>query len=189
MSDKEILDPDMIQALLERHEVFANVAELHGVIAGMFCGGSKFSSEDWLAPISDFYNQGVDFPEAVEEQIRLIYRQTWQNLIDDDMPFTPLMPDDDEALNVRSAALVAWTQAFLLGFGLNKSVLKDASDEINEAVTDFAEICKMTSDLDDNEENENAFFEVHEYVRISAMMCFTDLGDNPNKSKDKITLH
>ncbi len=189
MTELSVLDFDQVQAVLERHEIHANASEVHGVIAGMLSGGTKMDSIDWLIPVSDFFNQGLEFNNAVEGELQLMFKSICENLLDEDMPFTPLLPSDDEDLNVRSAALSSWTEGFMSGFALNKAVLADASDDVNEAIRDFAEISKMATDLDDNEENENAFFEVHEYVRISALMCFDELGDNPLKAKGKITLH
>ncbi len=189
MTDNSVLDLDKMQALFERHEVFANPSEIHGVIAGLLCGGTKANDSHWIEPIADFFHQGLSFHQSVVEQLEIMFKQVWDNLVDEDFQFTPLLPDDDEPLHIRSTALAGWTQGFLLGFGINKQVLNDASEDVNEAIQDFAEICKMASDLPDSEENENAFFEVHEYVRISSIMCFSELGDNPDSGKNKITLH
>lgn len=184
-----MINLDQLQALFERHEVFANASEVHGVITGLLCGGSTVECTDWLGPIADFFHQGLAFPQIVVDRLQLLYKAVWNKLVDEDLPFVPLLPDDDEALSVRSSALACWTQGFLLGFGVNKQVLAGATDDVNEAIQDFAEICKMTADLEENEENENAFFEVHEYVRISTLMCFGELGHNPLSKKGKITLH
>ncbi|MFT5162314.1 MAG: yecA family protein [Alteromonadaceae bacterium] len=189
MTDIPALDFDIIQAVLEQFDIHANPSEIHGVIAGILSGGTSMDSTDWLASLTDFFNQGLSFNQKVEAQLQVLFRHVCSCLLDDDLPFAPLLPDDDENLNVRSAALANWTEGFMSGFALNKGVLADASDDVNEAIRDFAEISKMATDLDDNEENENAFFEVHEYVRISALMCFDELGDTPIKSKGKITLH
>ena len=34
----------------------------------------------------------------------------------------------------------------------------------------------MESDMSESEESEQALFEAEEYVRISAMLCFSELG-------------
>ncbi|MFT4926442.1 MAG: yecA family protein [Phenylobacterium sp.] len=189
MTDIPVLDFDNIQVVLEKYDIYANPAEIHGVIAGLLCGGTKMDSLDWLAPLMDYFNQGLNFPEPVEAQLQGMFKAVGQNLVNDDLPFVPLLPSDDESLTVRSSALADWVGGFMSGFGLNKGVSSLASDDVNEAIRDFAEINKMATDLDDNEDNENALFEVHEYVRISVLMCFEELGENPLKSKGKITLH
>lgn len=189
MTDIPVLDFDEIQAVLEQHDIFANASEIHGVIAGMLCGGTPIDSTTWLGPVSDFFHQGLTFNEPIEALLQMMFKAIGQSLMDENLPFKPLLPDDEENLTVRSAAFASWTEGFMSGFALNKGVLAGASDDVNESIRDFAEISKMTTDLEENEENEEAFFEVYEYVRISTLMCFDELGDNPVKSRGKITLH
>jgi uncharacterized protein YgfB (UPF0149 family) len=43
-----------------------------------------------------------------------------------------------------------------------------------------------------DEDTEQAYFEIGEYVRISALLCFTELATPPNQKnegEDKKTLH
>ena len=44
----------------------------------------------------------------------------------------------------------------------------------------------MDEEMNDDEESEQALFEVIEYVRITAMLCFTELGKSPLES-DNVT--
>lgn len=188
MTDNSVIDIDNFQALLERFEVFANPSEIHGMLTGLLCGGTKLSDTEWLKVVSDFYHQGLDFHEEVVARFELMFRSVYEALQDEQLTFHPLLPDDEEALSLRSKALAEWSQGFLLGIGVNRHVLSDASEEVNEVVKDIAEISKLSTEADDSEENENAFFELFEYVRISTIMCFAELGDVPH-TKEKITLH
>ena len=46
--------------------------------------------------------------------------------------------------------------------------------------------------MEEDEDTEQAYFEISEYVRISALLCFTELGSSPttvdNKNTDN-TIH
>ena len=176
MSQNSILELDYVVALFERQDIFAHPSELHGAITGMVAGGIRDDESQWLGPLADFYHQGVDFPELVLEVIRQMYGVIKASFNADDMSFALMLPDDDAPLSERSAAIGAWTQGFLLGMGCNKGVLKNASDDINEVIQDFAQISKVASDIDENEENEAAYCEIYEYVRISAVMCYGELA-------------
>jgi len=189
MTDNSVIDLDNIVALFEQHEIFAHPSEIHGAITGMISGGTAVSCRQWVGPLSDFYHQGLDFPAPILELLEQLFVQVHQSLNDQDMSFQLMMPDDDTPISLRSVALSGWTQGFLLGFGTNKDVLNGASDDVNEVIQDFAEICKMTEEFEESEENEHSYFEIFEYVRISAVMCFSELGDNPMGGRDKITLH
>lgn len=188
MTDNSVIDLDNFQALLDRFEIFANPSEIHGMLTGLLCGGTKLGDTQWLKIVSDFYHQGLEFHEEVVIRLEMLFKNAFEALQDQTMSFKMLLPEDDETLSIRSKALADWTQGFLLGFGVNRGVIAKASEEVNEAIKDFAEISKMSSEADDNEENENAFFELYEYVRISTIMCFSELGDGLQEKK-KITLH
>ena len=54
-------------------------------------------------------------------------------------------------------------------------------------ITDFAEIANLSDEMEEDEESEQAYFEISEYVRISALLCFSELGTLPNKPGDKDT--
>jgi uncharacterized protein YgfB (UPF0149 family) len=43
---------------------------------------------------------------------------------------------------------------------------------------DFADIARMEEPMDADEESEKALFEVMEYVKISAILCFSELGQS-----------
>ena len=189
MSTDAEWDFDTLLNLLEKHEIHASPSEVHGMLSGLLCGGASLDNENWLDVAADFFNQGLTFSPVLKEQLDVLFKSVWRNLIDEAMAFEPMVPDQNEPLHARATALCGWTQGFLLGFGVNPEVLKTASDEVNEAIRDFAEFGKMDTDLDDSEDNESAFFELFEYIRISALLCFNELGENPLKSKDKITLH
>ncbi len=102
---------------------------------------------------------------------------------DPDAPFLPLLPDDDEPICERAAALVEWCEGFLFGFGMNGSAdLSELSQEVREFVSDLKEITRMdASSPEDDEENEGALNELVEYIKIGTLIlheevCTPNLG-------------
>ena len=78
----------------------------------------------------------------------------------------------------------------MLGFGLEQNDLTKCSEDVKEALEDFAEIARLEEDMLDNEESEKALYEVAEYVRISAMLCFNELGKSAeDQQSEPKTLH
>jgi uncharacterized protein YgfB (UPF0149 family) len=66
------------------------------------------------------------------------------------------------------------------------------SDDVKEVLTDFGEIANLSDEMEEDEDTEQAYFEISEYVRISALLCFTELASPPIKKEDseeKKTLH
>ena len=75
--------------------------------------------------------------------------------------------------------MINFVQGFMTGFGLYQNDLSQCSAEVKEAFEDFAEIARMEDAMTEDEESEQALFEVEEYVRISTMLCFNELGQSP----------
>ena len=83
-------------------------------------------------------------------------------------------------------------QGFNLGFGLQQKDSPVVSDEVKEVLTDFGEIANLSDEMEEDEDTEQAYFEIAEYVRISALLCFSELATPPNyesNSAEKKIIH
>ena len=101
------------------------------------------------------------------------------DLFSDEMGFSPLIPDDSELLSVRLGGLAEWCAGFLSGFGASVSerVSRDALHvDVQEILRDFASICGLDDEVDEDERDENAFMELYEYVRVAAVLTTTLMG-------------
>jgi yecA family protein len=175
LSDKELSFEQIANELLV-NKISTDPSELHGILSGMVTGGMHLDNQDWINSLADFINSGDKFPEPVDTLIYQVYETTVEQLLDGEFSFSMLLPDDLAPIAERAQSLISWVQGFLLGFGVQQEGQHSLSDEIKEALADFSEIAKMESDMPESEESEQALFEVEEYVRISAMLCFTELG-------------
>jgi yecA family protein len=189
MTDDTTLDFASVQAIITTESIEAHGAELHGVLTGLICAGFSFESDEYLVMINDLFNNGEGLPSKVKSTIKLMFAQVWQDIIDDSFSFQLLLPDDDETIVERGHALGAWVQGFNLGFGLQQKDKAVLSEDVKEVVTDFAEIANLSDEMEENEDTEQAYFEIAEYVRISALLCFTELGTPPEPKTEEETLH
>ncbi len=189
ISNKSPLDFASLQAIISTENVIAHGAEIHGILTGLISAGFTFEEDSYLAMITDLLHNGEALPDAVNNTIKVLYNELWQNIVDDNYSFEPLLPDDDDCLAERSNALCAWAQGFTLGFGLQQKNSRDLPSDIQEILTDFIEIANLSDEIDDDETNERAFYEVVEYVRISALLCFSEFGIAPEKPSAKEILH
>lgn len=98
-----------------------------------------------------------------------------EGLSDVDFGFQLLLPDDQVGLNSRRQALSDWCRGFLAGFGLTGR-FQDAelSEEVQELLRDFGQIAQVEEELPEDDDNESDLTEISEYVRMGAIMCFTD---------------
>jgi len=188
MSNDTLLDFPTVQAVLTAESVTVHGSELHGTMTGLICAGFEFESTDYLTLINDFFNNGEGLPVAVKSTIKQLYSEIWQTLLDDSYGFKLLLADDDDSLAERANSLGAWVQGFNLGFGLQQKDIVISSEDVKEVISDFAEIANLSDEIDEDETTEHAFYEIAEYVKVSALLCFSELGAPPETKKEE-TLH
>jgi uncharacterized protein YgfB (UPF0149 family) len=89
-----------------------------------------------------------------------------------------LLPDDDTPLAMRADALSQWCQGFLYGLGSGTTGdPAEVSVEAAEIIRDFTEITQVGVDADEQtEDNEVAFAEVLEFVRVGVQLLFVELA-------------
>ncbi len=172
-----MMQPDYlrIQQLLAHEHSLADAAEAHGTLAGCLCGASGYRFEDWLKEILPEGQAGA----AARSQLREVFDATAGELIQPDMEFQLLLPEDEEPLAERTEALAQWCQGFLYGLGAGS--IQDPAQlpgEVGEIVRDFVEISRAgigTEGPDDSDEN--AYAELVEFVRVGVQLLFEELAE------------
>ncbi|ATC93811.1 UPF0149 family protein [Pseudoalteromonas tunicata] len=165
------------QLLLEKHQVFVMPSEVHGVISGLLACGLEIESTEYLSLLSDVFNEGQAFQTELKTFLVELYKQVTSKLSDRELHFELYLPDDDESLADQANAVVAWIAGFLLGFGLKQKDYGRLSDDVKEVIQDFTEISKLDTHFDETEEDSQSLYEIIEYVRISTLLCFAELGE------------
>jgi hypothetical protein len=190
--DNNLIDFASMQAILTSEDVKSHASELHGVLTGLVCAGFAFEDQGYIAMLNDLFHDGDHFPKAVKNAIKRMYSELWTTILDDNYSFNLLLPDDDDSMAERGHALSTWVQGFNLGFGLQQKDSPVVSADVKEVLTDFGEIANLSDEMDEDEDTEQAYFEICEYVRISALLCFSELATPPNQKKpdeDRKTIH
>ena len=163
-----------IQRVLTAERSLADAAEAHGTLAGCLCAAIGYRFEDWLLEILP---EGQANPGA-RETLRGLFTDTAGALQGRDMEFALLLPEDEEPIDARTAALAQWCQGFL--YGLGTRVVQDESGlpgDIGEIVRDLTEITHVAVDAAQTpESNESAYAELVEFVRVGVQLVFDELG-------------
>jgi yecA family protein len=189
MSDLTTLDFPSVQAVLTSENVKVHAAEVHGVLTGLISAGYLFEDTDYLIVLNDMLNNGDGFPATVKLVLKSMFSDIWTNILDDSYGFQMMLPDDDDTIVERASGLGHWVQGFNLGFGLQQKNTSKLSEEVQEVLTDFVEIANLSNEMEEDEDTEQAYYEIAEYVRISALLCFTELGVPPESESTPETLH
>jgi len=162
-------------------------AESHGCLCGALCVAPDYSLERWFEEIVPEESPGSSSEDSTP--LKLLFEDTVRALRGDAMEFEPLLPDDDVPLQDRAHALSLWCQGFLYGFGTAEPPQPEQiPSNVNEVLRDLTHIGRATVELTEvNEEEEQAYAEVIEYVRVGVQLIHDELQSvRAEKGPDKV---
>ena len=167
---------EIANELLEQGER-VSPAELHGCLAGLLGSMGQVSPEAALAGLNQALS--LDLHGELAERVQQLHSGTAAAVMDDAFEFHPLLPDDDEDLAIRTESLAAWCRGFLAGYAQGKvstgATGAAVAEDSAEALKDFAAIAQAALDDDqDEEESENSYAEIVEYLRFAALNVVMD---------------
>jgi yecA family protein len=177
-----VVDYVDLAELLNRSGSPLPLAELHGGLCGVICASGRDAAQSWLDELIDDCGGDADTLAELASRLEALGNDTWQALRGLSMEFTPLLPDDDSAIDQRAEALGLWCHGFLAGLVIGGIDLTGGSavlsQDLSELVHDFAAISQAGPDsqeFDDPELGDNSLTELVEFVRVGAQFVFEEL--------------
>ena len=169
-------DYQQLQQHLESVAAEYSAAEAHGVQTGMLCGRLS----NWQEIILDEQNQADTEVRNTMAELDALWLLTAEQLRTGQIPLTLMLPDEDNSIIDRAAALRDWAQGFLYGFGLAGVQKKDLmSSDAGEALQDFAQISQLDlEEFGDQQENEEALMQLEEYLWVATSLIWHEAGKN-----------
>ncbi len=157
--------------------VLASPSQLHGCLCGLLGAGAPAQPEyglDALAQALDLELHG-----ELASRIMQLYTVTEAALQDEEFTFLPLLPDDEEEIALRTAALASWCDGFLAGFAYATAAQERnggaLSQEAGEVLRDIAAMAQAEPAADESEEEaEDSYIELVEYLRVAVVNVFMD---------------
>ncbi len=172
-------DYEQLELALGRAGAVMGASECHGTLCGLHCVGRINNSEQLssraLAQEGGEQQAVADCRQALDE----LARHTRDILEHAGLEFEPLLPHDAHDLQARVEALSAWCQGFLGGLGeAGSGLLERLPEDSREVVSDLVEISRAGLEVDDSslDEQEGAYAEIVEYVRVGVMLLLEDLN-------------
>ena len=153
-----------------------HASELHGVLSGFICVSATNLAEQFIQELISEVD--VQKYEIEIRSIVSLFQIVFQQMATLTFDFHILLPDDDTPLKERAKAMSMWCYGFSDGFlqsGIDITALK--SDEARDALYHITEISQLDYDaLSVGEDDEKAFMELYEYVRMAVLMIHTELN-------------
>jgi len=173
---------DLLNSSLRRCGASWNAAQSHGLLAGRLATVGVAAGPDWLLQVLE----GTDEANALQKECRrvldLLYQATYWQLSERLSEFEALLPDDEDDVALRTEALGHWCEGFLHGLvsAGHGVALRErlAAEPLSDIIKDLLQITRAgLDDESDEEDNESAYVELVEYVRVAAQLCYEELAD------------
>jgi hypothetical protein len=173
-SQKESFDYDMLEEFCERAFPDVEAAELHGMLVGQICAKPQITATASLKVLSSTETVATQLQEQDQRVFEYLLEFSRSRVEDKQLGFYPVLPEDDEDLPIRVAALAYWCQGFLAGFALSQKDKIDLPELVEDAFKDIAAISQ--AGLEDDEAGSEADYnDVLEYVRVAVLNILAEL--------------
>jgi len=180
---------DEMQAVVDAVSMGVSVSELHGYQAGLLALGLKFDESGWWDLLQQDYPAGTNTEVDIDDR-KLLFASlqlTGDGLDSGDFSFRLLLPDDEDSLIARVAALSDWCAGFFSGIHRGLTL---AETSVKNSLASNQAIIELMKDLeairqaerlelaeaDDFTETERDYTELCEYVRVAAMNIFLEIN-------------
>lgn len=178
----EKVEFDNLEESLKRCGAGWGCAQSHGLLTGKLAVSGVPAGPDWLLQVLEDVDKNNAQRTACEKQLDILYQATYWQLSERLSEFEPLLPHEDEEIGLRSEALAHWCEGFLHGLvsAQHTDALKKrlGAEPISDVIKDMVQLTRAGLDTEsDLEENEGAYVELVEYVRVAAQLCFEELAD------------
>jgi uncharacterized protein YgfB (UPF0149 family) len=179
MKENTLPDYQELDAALNNTDLKLHPSQVHGLICGILCGNPNTNAA-WEDIITGGKNT-----EQTHEILHTLYDASAKQLDEFLFDFQIVLPSDSEDLPLRAEALTLWAQGFLTGLKLAQVQLVDREpSEMTEAIHDLIEIAKMNyEDVVASEEDEAAYVELVEFVRVAVILIYQDIREQDPAAK------
>ena len=176
MNSARLPDFEHTLAIAQGNLESCELAECHGVVCGLLCRIPDASLDAFIGlldMLEMLKTPGAGLKMSLEE----LLNATRGQLVDPDMGLTLWLPKDDETLEDRTMALSQWCNGFLAGIGSSgEEALGTLTDDAKEALKDLQQISLAdVTDTEQSEEDEKAYTEIVEFIRVAILMIREDL--------------
>lgn len=175
-----------LEGLLFDLDASLGAIESHGALCGMMCAQGATDAAQWMLNVLGEHEESNASLQKAGQLLLQIHQVTIDQMNDSNVEFYMMLPDEEESLEARVEALGVWCQGFVYGLAVG-GVKEDTElpEDSAELIKDIVEISRASyvvdddaeageHDQDDNED-ELAFMEVSEYVRMGILLIYEEL--------------
>lgn len=176
---------ERLAELLRTADADCGAAESHGLLCGSISAGGRSNPDIWMEHLLGTDNTLSAAAHECRDMLESMQNDILAQFNDESFGFVVMLPDDTAPLSVRTSALSEWCGGFLYGLalgGIREDVAR--SDTVEEVMKDFYDISHAGFVTHaPNEEDETAYAEIVEYLRMSVLLLYQELQAVPASSR------
>ena len=176
------IDYDDLEGALRRCGSNWVAAQAHGLLCGRLAVRGTAGASAWRDQVLENLDANNALRAECETLLDGMLQITWQQLGGRQSDFDLMLPGDDEDAGLRTQAIADWCEGFLHGLVADQqnAPIRErlAQEPLSDLIRDMLEITRATvGDEDDDEDNERAYVELVEYIRVAAQLAYEELAD------------
>lgn len=151
---------------------FNSPSELHGLLTGLVCVVQPPTAQEWEQILAQL---GVEID--MTQHLQLLTEEAEDVaalLLEEDLDFQPLLPDDEHILIERVGSLSDWCEGVLLGFGLAGGIVRVDEQELIKDLSFIAALNYDENEEPNAEQSEAGYAELVEFARL--IPCSLSMG-------------
>ncbi len=168
----------ILDSALHKLDTEITSGEVHGTLCGLLCANSNAGADVWQQALWPGQPGGDLLATGIHEIFSQIHTVTRRQLNDPTCEFQMLLPGDGDSLDARVNALGDWCQGYLIGLSLGGitdfTLLPEDAREITKDLLEIAR-AGTSCELEGSEEDENAYAELVEYLRVGVLLVNEEL--------------
>jgi len=175
------VEHDELDAALRHCGATWNASQAHGFLCSRIAVRGTSARSEWLNQLTAGAEKDNALRGDCAAVLEALFTITWRQLAERQSEFVPLLPEDARPAAERADALAHWCEGFLHGLvsGPHPEALRTqlATEPLSDIIKDMLEITRATAEDDlDDENNEEAYVELVEYIRVAAQLAFEELA-------------
>ena len=179
-------DIPQLEDMLFNVDAALGATESHGALCGMLCAQGTTDVSQWMLYVLGEHEETSKALQQAGKKLLQIHEISVEQMNGIDADFELMLPDDDEPLEMRIEALGTWCQGFVYGLAVG-GIKEDTElpEDSKELIKDILEISRagyvadneaeLATEEENSEEDEVAFMEVSEYVRMGVLLIYEEL--------------
>lgn len=154
-----------------------NPSEAQGMLISYICAHPNEAILLWIKELSRLTNDGIKEGDLLVA----LYKDTVQSLNDLNFTFSPLLPEGDVYQKIE--ALQQCAEGLIYGIGINHLKLEGDAYEFMNDLIEFSHTTFEVEDEMNEEETEQDFEEVLEFVRMGILLLYHETLHAQGKSE------